>query len=94
MSEQTIYLPERNPGDPSQERTSTVAGEKIAAARARAEESMRTARARLSEAGDEIAESARAAVDAAHEYARENPWRALAIAVGTGFVVGLIFERR
>ena len=29
-----------------------------------------------------------------HEYARENPWRALAIAVGTGFVVGLIFERR
>ena len=51
-------------------------------------------RARLSEAGDEIAESARAAVDAAHEYARENPWRALAIAVGTGFVVGLIFERR
>ena len=94
MSEQTIHLPERNPGDTSQERTSTVAGEKIAAARARAEESMRTARARLSEAGDEIAESARAAGDAAQEYARENPWRALAIAVGTGFVVGLIFERR
>jgi ElaB/YqjD/DUF883 family membrane-anchored ribosome-binding protein len=55
---------------------------------------MRTARARLSEAGDEIAESARAAVDAAHEYARENPWRALAIAVGIGFVAGVIFERR
>jgi len=94
VSEQTIYLPERNPGDPSQERTSTVAGEKIAAARARAEESMRTARARLSEAGDEIAESARAAVDAAHEYARENPWRALAIAMAIGFVARLIFARR
>jgi len=94
VSEQTIHLPGRSHGDTSQERTSTVAGEKIAAARARAEGSMRTARARLSEAGDEIAESARAAVDAAHEYARENPWPALAIAVGIGFVAGVIFERR
>jgi ElaB/YqjD/DUF883 family membrane-anchored ribosome-binding protein len=33
-------------------------------------------------------------VDAAHEYARENPWKALAIAVGIGFLAGLIFERR
>jgi len=71
-----------------------VGGEKIAAARARAKESLRTARLRLSQAGDEVAESARATLDAAHEYARENPWPALAIAVGIGFVAGVIFERR
>jgi ElaB/YqjD/DUF883 family membrane-anchored ribosome-binding protein len=70
------------------------ASNKIAAARLRAEESLRTARIRLSQAGDEVAESARATVDAAHEYARQKPWKALAIAVGIGFLAGLIFDPR
>ena len=94
MSEQAIYVPERNRSDTPQRLMNEVAGEKIAAARARAEESLRTARIRLSQASDEVAESARATVDAAQEYARENPWKALAIAVGIGFLAGLIFERR
>ena len=94
MSEQTIYVPERSRSDTSQHLMNEVGGEKIAAARARAKESLRTARLRLSQAGDEVAASARAAADAAHEYAREKPWKALAIAVGIGFLAGLLFERR
>jgi ElaB/YqjD/DUF883 family membrane-anchored ribosome-binding protein len=92
VSEQTIYVPERNPRDASQNLMNEVAHDKIAAARLRAQESLRTARIRLSQAGDEVAESARATVDAAREYARENPWKALAIAVGIGFLAGLIFD--
>jgi ElaB/YqjD/DUF883 family membrane-anchored ribosome-binding protein len=93
VSEQTIYVPERNPRDASQSQMEE-ASNKIAAARLRAEESLRTARIRLSQAGDEVAESARATVDAAHEYARQKPWKALAIAVGIGFLAGLIFDPR
>jgi len=94
VSEQTIYVPERSRSDTSQHLMNEVGGEKIAAARARAKESLRTARLRLSQAGDEVAESARATLDAAHEYARENPWKALAIVAGMGFLAGLIFDRR
>ena len=91
MNEQTIYVPERNRGDTPL--MNEVAGEKIVA-RARAEESLRTARLRLSQAGDEVAESARATLDAAHEYARANPWKALAIAFGLGFLTSLLLGTR
>jgi ElaB/YqjD/DUF883 family membrane-anchored ribosome-binding protein len=94
VSEQAIYVPARNRSDTPQRLMNEVAGEKIAAARARAEESLRTARIRLSQAGDEVAESARATMDAAHEYARANPWKALAIAFGLGFLTSLLLGRR
>jgi ElaB/YqjD/DUF883 family membrane-anchored ribosome-binding protein len=74
--------------------TASQTGEKIAAARTRAEETLRSARMRLSETGDEVAESARAAATAADDYVRDNPWQAVGIAAGIGFVVGLLLGRR
>jgi ElaB/YqjD/DUF883 family membrane-anchored ribosome-binding protein len=74
--------------------TASDTGEKIAAARARAQESLRSARKRMSEASDQLAERTRAAASSADDYVRDNPWQAVGIAAGIGFVVGLLLGRR
>ena len=74
--------------------TATQTGEKIAAARARAEESLRGAQRHLADAGDEAAARARAAADAADDYVRDNPWQAVGIAAGVAFLVGYLIGRR
>jgi len=74
--------------------TASDTGEKIAAARARAEQSLRSARKRMNEASDQLAERTRAAANAADDYVRDNPWQAVGIAAGIGFVVGLLLGRR
>jgi ElaB/YqjD/DUF883 family membrane-anchored ribosome-binding protein len=74
--------------------TASQTGEKIAAARARATESLRSAQMRLADAGDEMAERARAAAGATDEYVRENPWQAVGIAAGVAFLVGYLIGRR
>jgi len=74
--------------------TANQTGEKIAAARARAEESLRGAQKHLFEAGDEAAARARAAADATDDYVHDNPWQAVAIAAGVAFIIGLLLGRR
>ena len=74
--------------------TAGQAGERIGDARSRAEESLRAARARLDELGADLGGRARAAARTADEYVRENPWTAIAIAAGIGFLAGLLGRRR
>ena len=74
--------------------TASQTGEKLSEARTRAEASLRAARTRLAEAGDEITERTRAAATAADDYVRDNPWHAVGIAAGIGFAVGLLLARR
>ncbi|HKR33605.1 MAG TPA: DUF883 family protein [Steroidobacteraceae bacterium] len=74
--------------------TSTQTGEKIQAVRARAEESLRQAKARLSSIEDEALRRAREVADATDEYVRENPWQSVGIAAGVGLLVGLLLARR
>ena len=74
--------------------TAGQTGEKLEGVRARAQESLRAARARLSEAGGEIEARARAAAKQTDDYVRENPWTAIGIAAGVGFLVGLLSNRR
>lgn len=69
-------------------------GEKVAEARARAEESLGSARERLQEAKGDLGASARSAAQSAGAYVRENPWTAVAIAVGIGFLLGSFNRRR
>lgn len=76
------------------EATAGQAGEKIAAARARAEETLRSARARLGELGEAGAEKAKAAAKATDAYVHDNPWQAVGIAAGVGFLVGLLVGRK
>jgi ElaB/YqjD/DUF883 family membrane-anchored ribosome-binding protein len=74
--------------------TANQTGDKITAARARAEESLRGAQMRLAEAGDEVTARARAAADATDEYVHENPWQAIGIAAGVSFLIGYLIGRR
>jgi ElaB/YqjD/DUF883 family membrane-anchored ribosome-binding protein len=74
--------------------TAGQAGEKIHAARARAEETLRTAKARLTELGEAGVEKAKAAARATDAYVHENPWPSIGIAAGVGFLVGLLVCRK
>lgn len=74
--------------------TSTQTGEKIQEVRARAEESLRQARERVSVVEEEALKRAREVADATEEYVRENPWQSLGIAAGIGLVLGILLSRR
>ena len=74
--------------------TAGQAGDKMAEVRARAEESLRTARASLENAGADLAARARAGADVADEYVHENPWASVGIAAGVGFLIGYMIGRR
>ncbi len=67
------------------------AGEKISEIRARAEESLGKAKERLSA---EVGERARSRMRSTDAYVRENPWTAVAVAVGVGYVLGVLGRRR
>ena len=69
-------------------------GEKIAEIRARAEESLGSAKERLRDVGAGVEARARSAARSTDAYVRENPWTAVAIAVGVGYLVGVIGRRR
>ncbi len=74
--------------------TSAQTGEKIQEVRARAEESLRVAKERLTAAEEEALRRAREFADATEEYVRDNPWQSVGIAAGVGLVLGLLISRR
>ena len=74
--------------------TSAQTGEKIQEVRARAEESLRQARTRLTAVEDEAYQRAREMADATEGYVRENPWQSIGIAAGVGLLVGMLLSRR
>jgi ElaB/YqjD/DUF883 family membrane-anchored ribosome-binding protein len=74
--------------------TSAQTGEKIQEVRARAEESLRQAKARLNSIEEEALRRAREVADATDEYVRENPWQSVGIAAGVGLLLGLLLARR
>ncbi len=74
--------------------TAGQAGEKVGQARERAEESVRQARERLGELEGEVRARARDAAKTTDRYVHENPWGAIGIAAGVGFMLGLLSGRR
>jgi ElaB/YqjD/DUF883 family membrane-anchored ribosome-binding protein len=74
--------------------TSAQTGEKIQEVRAKAEESLKQARTRLTAMEDEAYQRAREMADATEVYVRENPWQSVGIAAGVGVLVGLLLSRR
>jgi ElaB/YqjD/DUF883 family membrane-anchored ribosome-binding protein len=74
--------------------TANQTGEKIAIARARAEESLRSAQSRLVDASEEVSARARAAADATDDFVHDNPWQAIGIAAGVAFLLGCLIARR
>lgn len=73
--------------------TAGVTGEQIEKARARAEESLKAAKAGLAKAQESVLVKTRAAARATDEYVRTNPWRLLAIAAGAGVALGYLLGR-
>ena len=74
--------------------TAGAAGERVGAARARAEETLRNARQKLSEVDDVVIARAKDAARAADDYVRENPWGAVGVAALAGLLVGVLISSR
>ena len=74
--------------------TASQAGEKVAAARERVQESLHQAKVKLAEAEDVVVLRTKQAVRVTDEYVQENPWRAVGIAAGVGLIIGLLIGRR
>lgn len=74
--------------------TAGQAGERIEKIRAKAEESLRSARLRLQEAGQAVQSRARAAAVNVDDHVHSNPWTAVGIGAGIGLVVGILIGRR
>jgi ElaB/YqjD/DUF883 family membrane-anchored ribosome-binding protein len=73
--------------------TASHTEERIAAARAKAEESLKAAKARLAKQEGAVMAKTRAAANATADFVRANPWKALGIAAGAGFVLCLLATR-
>ena len=74
--------------------TASQAGEKVSAAREKIQESLRRARLKLADVEDAIVDKSKQAARVTDEYVHDHPWRAVGIAAGIGFVVGLLIGRR
>jgi len=74
--------------------TANQTGERIAAARVKAEASLEVAKVRLAEAQAAVVTKTKAAAKDTDEYVRANPWQAVGIAAAFGFLVGVLMGRR
>src|SRR5262245_22047335 len=66
------------------------AGEKVAEARQRIEQTLTEGKRALADAN--LVQKSKETADLADDYIRYNPWRAIAIAVGVGLVLGLFIR--
>jgi ElaB/YqjD/DUF883 family membrane-anchored ribosome-binding protein len=74
--------------------TANQAGEQIAAARERIQDSLYRAKVKLAEAEEVVLDSTREMARAADDYVHDHPWSAVGIAAGVGVVIGLLIARR
>jgi ElaB/YqjD/DUF883 family membrane-anchored ribosome-binding protein len=73
--------------------TASQTGERVARVRAKAEESLNVARARVVDLQDAALAKSRAAGRATDAYVHANPWQAVAIGAVAGLVFALILGR-
>jgi ElaB/YqjD/DUF883 family membrane-anchored ribosome-binding protein len=74
--------------------TVNTGGEKIAEIRAKAEESLSIAKARITDTQEAMLAKTKEAAKATDVYVHENPWRSVGFAASIGVVVGLLISRR
>ena len=74
--------------------TASQAGEKVAAAREKVQESLRRAKVKLAEAEEVLIDKGKQAARVTDEYVHDKPWQAVGIAAGIGFMIGLLIGRR
>ncbi len=71
--------------------TASVVSEKASEARVKVEESLKVAQEKLVEVQEGVKAKGKEAAIVTDEYVRENPWNAVGIAAGVGFLLGLGF---
>lgn len=74
--------------------TANQAGEKIASAREKIQDSMHRAKLKLADTEEVMVDKTKQAARVADEYVHENPWKAVGIAAGIGLIIGLLIGRR
>ena len=74
--------------------TASTAGERVAAAREKVEESLHRAKLKLADVEDVLIDRGKEAARVTDEYVRDNPWRAVGIAAGVGVIIGMLISRR
>jgi ElaB/YqjD/DUF883 family membrane-anchored ribosome-binding protein len=74
--------------------TAGAAGDRVAAARARAEGTLKAAKEKLAGLDEEVLERAKHTAKATDEYVHEHPWSAIGIAAAAGLLVGVLIARR
>jgi ElaB/YqjD/DUF883 family membrane-anchored ribosome-binding protein len=73
--------------------TASQTGQHVARARAKADESLKAAKARVTVPPDAALAKSRAAGRATDHYVHDNPWEATAVSAVAGFVFGLLLAR-
>jgi ElaB/YqjD/DUF883 family membrane-anchored ribosome-binding protein len=74
--------------------TANQANEKVIAARARVQESIRAAKQKIDATQDFAVERAKATAVATDEYVHAHPWPVIGFAAAVGALVGLLITRR
>jgi ElaB/YqjD/DUF883 family membrane-anchored ribosome-binding protein len=74
--------------------TASQAGEKAAAARARIEESLGSAKVRLAQLGEAGIDQAKLAARTTDEFVHTHPWKAVGIGAAAGIILGMLISRR
>ena len=72
--------------------TASQAGEKVAEARQKIEQSLIEGKKALADAEKTLVKKSKEAADLADDYVRDNPWSAVGIAAGAGLVLGLLIR--
>ncbi|MDO8862104.1 DUF883 family protein [Haliea sp. E1-2-M8] len=74
--------------------TANQGDEKLVEIRARAEESVKAAKATIAEMQSAMVMRSKEAADAVDVYVHESPWQSIGIAAGAGVIVGLMLSHR
>ena len=74
--------------------TASQAGEKVAVAREKIQDSLSRAKVKLAEAEDVMIDKTKQAARATDEYVHDHPWKAVGVAAGFGLIIGLLIGRR
>jgi ElaB/YqjD/DUF883 family membrane-anchored ribosome-binding protein len=72
--------------------TASQAGDKIAVARQKIEQSLVEGKKALADAEKNLVEKSKECAEIADDYVRENPWSAVGVAAGVGLMLGLLIR--